>query len=63
MQNNFSQIWTSKKFLASMAWIICAILAHKWIAIPEDALWEILTMLWAYIIGQWVSDIGKHAKK
>lgn len=55
-------LFRSKKFLASLAGLIGAVLASTLnVGIPNDVLLGLLGVIAAYVIGQGVSDHGKEA--
>lgn len=56
-------MFTSKKFLASLAGLICSFFATWGLELPTESVMAILSPIMAYVLGQGVADIGKEKAK
>ena len=56
-------LFTSKKFVASLAGVIVGLIAQLGLDLDQQAVATILAPLMAYIVGQGIADHGKEREK
>lgn len=65
MWTNFKEmlmdLCASKKAMAAAAGVIVAVAGRLGLDIPETLVNQVLGVIAAYIIGQGIADVGKHA--
>ena len=63
MRHALRSMFTSKKFIASLAGVVVSLVGTIGIDLPADSIMAILSPLMAYIVGQGVADAGKEKAK
>lgn len=63
MMTTLADLFRSKKFLVAIIAIAAGVAARYGFALDQAAVMEIVTPLWAFIVGQGIADHGKEAAK
>lgn len=62
MRKLFTDMFTSKKFVAAMAGLLVGFAARFGLELPIEEVETLLYPILAYILGQGAADLGKHMK-